>query len=162
MKRRDSGCYFLVIENAPGKEITIGKLGTFTFPAGFYVYTGSAMNSLKKRIGRHLSINKKLHWHIDYLLAETRIIFAGFIETKERIECQLNSIISGFDKAAALVPRFGSSDCNCKTHLFHFPGVENLSMILFKKTVFEINGKSYVLRVIPLKSVDDRAFLWYK
>jgi len=43
--------------------------GQIPFPAGWYVYTGSARNGLAQRVGRHLRHNKRKHWHIDYLLA---------------------------------------------------------------------------------------------
>lgn len=37
------GVYSLLIELETETLIQIGKLGKITFPAGFYVYTGSAM-----------------------------------------------------------------------------------------------------------------------
>ncbi|HSF57479.1 MAG TPA: DUF123 domain-containing protein [Candidatus Binatia bacterium] len=46
----------------------MGKLGDAVFPAGTYVYTGSAMKGLAARVKRHCSRKKKIHWHIDYLL----------------------------------------------------------------------------------------------
>ena len=42
----DSGSYFLVIKLRRGQEVKIGSLGVFHFPAGYYVYTGSAMKKL--------------------------------------------------------------------------------------------------------------------
>ena len=56
------GCYCLIIEVDEDKTIQIGKkLGKIQFKKGFYVYVGSAMNSLYARINRHLSNDKKLH-----------------------------------------------------------------------------------------------------
>ncbi|MBL6665082.1 MAG: DUF123 domain-containing protein [Rickettsiales bacterium] len=51
-------------------EIGIGKLGKFIFPRGHYIYTGSTKKNIDERIKKHQSNspNKKLHWHIDYLL----------------------------------------------------------------------------------------------
>ena len=34
----------------------------------------SALNNLDKRIQRHKSNQKKMHWHIDYLLKKAKII----------------------------------------------------------------------------------------
>jgi Uri superfamily endonuclease len=71
------GAYFLVIFLTAGenrKKIPIGKLGTFYFPAGFYIYVGSALNGLDARITRHLSKNKKKRWHIDYFLDRATVI----------------------------------------------------------------------------------------
>ena len=78
----------------------------FTFPKGIYVYTGSAKRNIDKRITRHLSRDKNLHWYIDYLLAneQTKIIKAMKSELEE---CDLNADIKG----KKIVKGFGSSDC---------------------------------------------------
>jgi len=82
MKNKDSGTYLIIIKNNETQSITIGKLGNFVFPKGYYVYVGSAMRNLQKRISRHLSKDKKFHWHIDYLLAKVKIIFLHFMNLK--------------------------------------------------------------------------------
>ena len=62
------GSYCLIINVEKDTKIKIGKkLGIINFKKGCYVYVGSAMNSLESRVKRHLSDNKKKHWHIDYL-----------------------------------------------------------------------------------------------
>ena len=60
--------YQLFINVTKEIDLKIGKLGRYLFPVGCYVYTGSAKKNINKRIERHLSKKKKLHWHIDYLL----------------------------------------------------------------------------------------------
>ena len=57
-------------------KLRIGKLGEFLLKKGIYIYTGSAKKNIDSRIKRHLCNKKKLHWHIDYLLAseQTNII----------------------------------------------------------------------------------------
>ena len=60
--------YQLLIKVTKDIDLKVGKLGRFIFPVGSYVYTGSAKTNIDKRIERHLSKEKKLHWHIDYLL----------------------------------------------------------------------------------------------
>jgi Uri superfamily endonuclease len=62
------GIYQLLIYLPKSAWIVIGKKGRFKFPKGYYVYTGSALNGLGKRIERHLRREKKHFWHIDYLL----------------------------------------------------------------------------------------------
>jgi Uri superfamily endonuclease len=62
------GCYSLIIDLKRKKTIRVGKLGEAVFPAGTYVYTGSAMKGLKTRLKRHCAKIKKIHWHIDHLL----------------------------------------------------------------------------------------------
>lgn len=92
----------------------IGKLGKFEFPAGKYVYTGSARKNIEARVSRHLTKRKKLRWHIDYLLATScaRIIK---VDLFDREECVVNQETEG----KILVLRFGAADCrsNCGSHL---------------------------------------------
>lgn len=98
-------------------DIEIGKLGTFSFSKGFYVYTGSALSSLEGRIGRHLRKDKRLKWHIDYFLEEA--ISLGFmpIVSPEREECEINSRF--LEEGESVAKGFGSSDCNCISHLVY-------------------------------------------
>jgi Domain of unknown function DUF123 len=65
---KQPGCYSLIIYLRKKTLIRIGKLGQAVFPAGTYVYTGSAMGGLEPRLKRHLRSKKKLRWHIDYRL----------------------------------------------------------------------------------------------
>lgn len=60
------GSYALICHLGTKKRIKIGALGRFLFLPGCYVYVGSGLNNLNKRIERHLCKNKKLRWHIDY------------------------------------------------------------------------------------------------
>src|SRR5690554_1632467 len=48
-------------------EVEIGKLSTALFPKGVYVYIGSAKKNIETRVNRHLKIEKKKRWHMDYL-----------------------------------------------------------------------------------------------
>ena len=106
--------YQLFIKVTKEVDLKIGKLKRFIFPIGFYVYTGSAKTNIGKRIERHLSRKKKLHWHIDYLLNNDAV---EIIDTKksEMTECSLNKKTKG----TIIVEGFGSSDCNlyCRNHL---------------------------------------------
>ena len=106
--------YQLFINLSQNIEIQIGKLSLFTFPKGTYVYTGSAKRNIDTRITRHLSEDKNLHWHIDYLLANKQTIIIKVIKS-ELSECDLN----GHVKGKIIAKGFGSSDCkeNCKSHL---------------------------------------------
>ena len=112
-------------------RLRIGRLGTFDFPAGWYVYTGSAMNGLRARVARHLRrrtcppkppgrSRKRLHWHVDYLLRRARIADVILQPSPEREECRLNARIAALPGATIPVPGFGSSDCGCPAHLVRF------------------------------------------
>jgi Uri superfamily endonuclease len=113
------GVYLLLINLKKNSRIKIGRFRRITFPKGFYVYVGSALNNLQARVARHLNSKKKLRWHIDYLLASPNAEVETVItrQTEKRIECKVNEIIQKFGKP---VERFGSSDCKCKSHLTYF------------------------------------------
>jgi Uncharacterized conserved protein len=114
------GVYQLHLRLDKPKRIRVGKLGIFTFPAGRYIYTGSAMNGLIGRLRRHLKKRKKLYWHIDYLLRHAKIETIFVLETGERVECQLNSLTLSLPNAKVIVKGFGCSDCRCPSHLVYF------------------------------------------
>jgi Uri superfamily endonuclease len=107
--------YQLRIRIARAKRITVGRLGRFLFPAGKYVYTGSAKRNLDARIRRHLLLGsqKRMHWHIDYLLADPAVQIVRVTRSSAE-ECRLNQRTRG----VVVVPGFGSSDCRrCGSHL---------------------------------------------
>jgi len=125
------GAYLLFIKLKKDEKIKIGKLGTFNFKKGFYVYTGSALKNLEARVKRHIKKKKRLFWHIDYLLASknARIVNILAVESKKRIECKFNKIVSSLPGAEILVKKFGSSDCNCKSHLTYFSEINIAELI---------------------------------
>lgn len=106
--------YQLFIDVARTVRVAVGALGLHTFRAGRYVYTGSAKRNLEARVRRHLSRDKRLHWHIDYLLAAPGV---GVAEVRRftTAECALNRRTEG----TLPVPGFGASDCraHCGSHL---------------------------------------------
>lgn len=106
----------------------VGALGVLEFPRGFYAYCGSAMGGLGARINRHLRKEKKVRWHVDYLLEKGRITKVLYAETNERLECQL---ANGLNNVFNAYPGFGSSDCRCPSHLFFS---EELSALQEKAT----------------------------
>ena len=110
------GCYCLTIHLSDSKTIKIGKLGKIKFNEGYYVYVGSAMNSLESRLNRHLSDTKKLHWHVDYLLKKAEITDIIYNENK-KVECELSHYISSRSDG---IKDFGCSDCDCESHLYYF------------------------------------------
>lgn len=90
-----------------------------SFPKGDYIYTGSAMKNLDKRIALHRRKDTNLRWHIDYLLAHADVELPEIVvypsEIKE--ECDYNQLLLN-EKAEVPVLGFGSSDCkNCPSHL---------------------------------------------
>jgi Uri superfamily endonuclease len=117
MPPRRPGAYILFITLETPIDCPIGKRHRqMTFPAGSYVYIGSARNGLDQRITRHIRTTKKTHWHIDYLLPHTHTIHAYYTTNTHQTECHLATT---FHKHHTPIPNFGNSDCTCPTHLYY-------------------------------------------
>ncbi|QDA31556.1 DUF123 domain-containing protein [Thermococcus indicus] len=122
------GSYLLVILLENDKTIkTKGR--EFHLRKGHYVYVGSAMNSLEKRVARHFSENKRLHWHIDFLLKEAELLRAYLIPSEERLEEKLSLEVAKYGEP---VEGFGAGDVMVSTNLYRFEGEpdETLTEIL--------------------------------
>lgn len=113
------GVYQLHLHLPTPVQLQVGKLGTFLFPAGRYVYTGSALNGLEHRLARHQRQHKPWHWHIDYLLPHARITRIRVRRTRRRVECLLNREVLKQPGAQVLANGFGTSDCRCPAHLVY-------------------------------------------
>lgn len=106
--------YQLRIHVARPLRIAIGRLGEFDFPAGRYVYTGSAKRNFEARFARHLRREKALRWHIDYLLTVPGVTVTKVVRSITD-ECELTRATGG----DIPVPGFGASDWKhgCGSHL---------------------------------------------
>ena len=124
-----NGAYILVLKLNSGKNIKVGALGKIKFKKGFYCYVGSAIGNttIEKRCRRHFKKKKALRWHIDYLIKEAKIVEIFAIPSKRKKECKIAKKILG--KADNSIPKFGSSDCKCKSHLFYFKDKKSLSKL---------------------------------
>ncbi|MEM1507980.1 MAG: GIY-YIG nuclease family protein [Candidatus Bathyarchaeia archaeon] len=100
-----------------------------TFGSGLYAYVGSAQSSLEKRVARHFSKEKRIFWHIDYLLNNEHVKILGvfFKAAPKTEECLLARAMGELYKP---VKSFGSSDCGCLSHLFEIDDCEGLSEFL--------------------------------
>lgn len=114
----DSGVYILVIYMDRPELISIGMLGERHFHPGYYIYVGKAKKGLFKRIKRHKNRSKKMKWHIDYFLSKAKVIKDLPIITERDIECVLAERLSRISDG--IISKFGSSDCQCFSHLFYF------------------------------------------
>lgn len=131
------GTYALLIHLKQDSNIGIGKFMVIHFPKGYYMYIGSALNSIEGRVGRHLSNIKKVYWHIDHLLEKAEIAGVYYLESPRRTEC---SMANKFDRKFHVVPKFGSSDCRCTGHLFQGQKKEFIDCAL-KNGMKELNTK---------------------
>ncbi|GAB7090876.1 DUF123 domain-containing protein [Halorubrum luteum] len=122
------GTYSLIVDLPTETPIAVGALGERSFPAGGYVYTGSALGTGGfSRVDRHRRIARGehdvRHWHVDYLLGvpDTRIV--GVVRSEGvDIECGVAERLPD-----GPVEGFGASDCDCRTHLARADEVASLS-----------------------------------
>ncbi len=114
----DRGSYLIVLRLTSDAIVKVGGLGEIRFRQGHYVYVGSAMKNLTRRIQRHRRLRKHFFWHIDYLRAVSEFLASLPVRSEDDLECEIASRLR--DTADWVVPGFSSSDCSCPSHLFGF------------------------------------------
>ncbi len=128
------GTYLLMMMLRKEASIMVGKKGVICFQKGCYLYVGSAMNGLEQRIQRHLRSQKKIHWHIDYLLPYIEIVGIYYKENARKEECMVARMLA---RNFTNIPGFGCSDCSCQSHLFFG------SLDAFKKIAVSLRMEVY-------------------
>ncbi|MDH5679576.1 MAG: GIY-YIG nuclease family protein [Nitrospinota bacterium] len=119
---RSGGLYVVVLSLPRPALIKVGALGKIPFGAGTYMYVGSAIAGLERRIARHKARQgKKLRWHIDYLRQRAKWMDA-LTFSPDGGECALARRVVEAVEGEWAYPRFGASDCRCRGHLAHAPG----------------------------------------
>ena len=116
------GSYILFLYVKEDTRIRVGALGYVRFKRGLYLYVGSALSSVEKRIERHRRRVKRRRWHIDHLTSSRKVEVVGalIIEGEERMECRLSQIVSRIEGCSVPVAGFGYSDCReCPYHLYY-------------------------------------------
>ncbi len=141
-KNGRGGTYLLLFDLPSAKTIEVGRLGFIDFPAGRYAYTGSAKGGLEARLARHFRKEKKLHWHIDYLLEHSEPMLA-IAYAKDEQECSINRQMMSVYGWQKMAKGFGSSDCRCYSHL-HYLGCAELKDILDRTPPGSIIGREDV------------------
>ena len=116
------GTYAIVLKPNAERSIKVGKLGMLRVQAGYYIYVGSAFGpgGLGARIAHHKRESHRSRWHIDYLRATAEICEVWYTFDPRSLEHQWAETLASATKSTAPFPGFGSSDCNCLTHLYHF------------------------------------------
>ncbi|MCC6610419.1 MAG: GIY-YIG nuclease family protein [Burkholderiales bacterium] len=109
----------LLLHLGHGASIRIGRLGTFAFPAGAYLYVGSALGpgGLAARVAHHARRVSAPHWHIDYLRRRAELVAVWHRAGTARREHEWAAALMRSPGATAPVARFGASDCGCAAHL---------------------------------------------
>jgi Uri superfamily endonuclease len=123
MLPKQAGTYALTLRLSRPRTISIGRLGAFSFPAGWYAYAGSARGpgGLAARVGRHLQASKTRHWHIDYLRTHAKPVVIWYTTCTQSRECRWARALSQLPGASMPAPGFGASDCRCPAHLVLLP-----------------------------------------
>jgi Uri superfamily endonuclease len=125
---RTKGAYLLYLNVRQPLTLNVGMLGLSRFPAGRYVYVGSASRGIEQRIERHRRLAEqksgKKHWHIDALLTHPKVRFVGYQKLEGRAECVVSKAVASTEGVTAPVLNFGSTDCmaGCSTHLYRIHG----------------------------------------
>ena len=132
---RKVGTYALILRCRHERSIDIGKLGKMSMHKGCYVYVGSAFGSggLVARIKHHCRIFKSSHWHIDYLRPAVEITEVWYSHDPIKREHEWAGIFMGVHGVKLPLRGFGSSDCNCDSHLFFFDIPPSVKM--FRKRI---------------------------
>ena len=114
------GTYILLLGLATAARVEVGRLGSIRFAPGCYLYVGSAFGpgGLRARLSRHLGGTGRRHWHVDYLRAVAQPLGAWFVRGMPRREHEWSRVLAAARGIRPVSDGFGSSDCNCPTHLF--------------------------------------------
>lgn len=119
------GTYLLILRlDRDIDGLPVGKLGVLDFPAGYYLYVGSAFGpgGLPARLAYHARREKaRPHWHIDYLRKHGRLEEAWCVACAERLERLWVDALSATPAVQPVAPGFGASDSPRKSHLFFSP-----------------------------------------
>jgi Uri superfamily endonuclease len=100
----------------------VGALGKISLNPGCYLYVGSARRGLEARLRRHLRPDKKLRWHIDYLLSGDALTIQAIWTGNQLAECPLAGSLLTLPEVSVLQSRLGASDCRCPAHFFRYDG----------------------------------------
>ena len=148
------GTYTVVLDFRRSISIRIGKLGRFRLSDGLHLYTGSALGkgavSLEGRISRHNRRSKTLRWHIDYLSSSKYCKVGGvvYVVSDRRLECKMNRLIIRSIHAAPAIQNFGSSDCDCVSHLLRSPSSLSLEDVLSElRVLYTRFGRTSIRRM---------------
>ncbi len=124
----EKGTYALLLALEKEVTIAVGKLGLFTFPSGYYLYLGSAQGGIYPRVKRHLRREKRLRWHIDYLLEHAEVMEVWHAPGEGSQECLWCQVAQEMSQSEVLFPGFGSSDCRCSSHLVYYPSMPSFEL----------------------------------
>jgi Uri superfamily endonuclease len=110
--------YILIIQVKRKFRTKVGAKGDREFDQGYYLYVGSGKKNLVQRIKRHLSMEKRKFWHIDYLLGSTHASVRDIYLT----ELTEDAMVKRLEKnryTKSWGSSFGATDSKNRSHLFY-------------------------------------------
>jgi Uri superfamily endonuclease len=115
------GTYALVFACPDPITPVVGALGPIRLDGGYLVYLGSAFGpgGLAGRLRHHLRPIMRPRWHVDYLHEGASLVGAWCATGPRELEHVWARALAGRRGFRIAHPRFGSSDCDCETHLLH-------------------------------------------
>ena len=151
IQNKNKGTYILILRLTQDRCLQIGKLGNHVFSSGHYGYVGSAFGpgGLNARLQHHLRKSSRPRWHIDYLRKEATVLQAWYSDEIKRMEHEWASVLASMPGVITFVKGFGSTDCNCRSHLFLFD--QPASASFFQKFA---NRSNRLNRKVKLKSIN--------
>jgi len=145
-----AGTYAIIFRCSGSERIAVGRLGGWEFGNGYHVYVGSAFGpgGIRARVLRHHRGEKARHWHIDYLRDRMCFIEAWYSHDFERREHLWAGVMSSLNFPQHL-KGFGSSDCDCFSHLFYAATRPRLS--IFRRAVMrQVPGHEEIAAWTPM------------
>ena len=120
--KNQPGTYAIVLKSTAERSIKVGKLGMLRVQTGYYIYVGSAFGpgGLEARIAHHQRTSHRSRWHIDYIRPAAKICEMWYTFDPRPREHQWAETLASARESTIPFPGFGSSDCNCLSHLFYF------------------------------------------
>jgi Uri superfamily endonuclease len=136
------GTYVLLLALDEPLRLTVGRLGTFDFKAGFYAYVGRAggPGGLQARLDYHRRPVRRPHWHIDYLKARGLLREIWYRRSAHIEEHRWFDCLRAMRGAQVPVAGFGSSDCRCPAHLAYFRRLP--SMAAYGRLLHRSSGRA--------------------
>jgi Uri superfamily endonuclease len=144
------GTYILFLQVQDEFVAQVGALGRLDFKPGVYAYVGSAFGpgGLRARLSHHLSLVHTNHWHIDYLSQKAGLVEIWYTCDPARREHEWAEVIATMSGVSSPFSGFGASDCQCRSHLFHFlasPRIDDFYERLLKRDP----GHEPIMRLLP-------------
>jgi Uri superfamily endonuclease len=135
------GTYAVLLSPSHRGPVPIGRLGILMLGIGVFIYVGSALGpgGIASRCRHHHRIATRPHWHLDYLRPHCVIIGYWIAYGTERREHTWAQALGRLPGVRRPISGFGSSDCDCPTHLFELdaaPQPETLMPILGTRTAW--------------------------